>query len=429
MYNLDSQQRQALELARANRNIFITGGAGAGKSHLIRYIASELQLALKNVVILAPTGLAAFNIDGQTIHSLYGFRDDVLDEGNTGIVSPLMQKKLVAIDTLIIDEISMCRSDTFAAMERMLRLATGTNHPWGDKQIIVVGDYYQLPPVVPDELIKEYLQQHFNGIYAFNTEAWLQANFSVINLTNIYRQKDMNYLQMLNAIRDFTPMAPQAIDSINCYCQQLKSYQHNDASHISLCARNNDANSINLQYLAELPGEEYVYPAQIRDFVPSDFKPVPHQLVLKVGARVMLLKNGLDHSNGSMGYITELSPNSITVKLDYGNSVYVTPAIFEYKEYELEGDSIISVTKGEIIQFPVALAYAISIHKSQGMGFDRMNLTTGKNGCFEQGMLYTVLSRVTSLSGLRLTHPIELWEAALNEQIRSFYQQLLIQNP
>ena len=425
MYNLDDQQRQALELARAGRNLFITGGAGAGKSFAIRYIASELQLAQKNVVILAPTGLAAFNVHGQTIHSFYGFRDDVLDEGNTGIVSPLILKKLQAIDTLIIDEISMVRSDTFVAMDRMLRLATGTDLAFGGKQLIVVGDYFQLPPVVPDELIKVYLQQHFNGIYAFNTEAWQQANFSVINLTTIYRQKDITYLNMLNDIRLFSIGVTKSIDAINCYCQQLNAYQHDDSLHINLCARNRDSDAINLQYLANLPGEEYIYPAQIIDYVPFDFNPVSRQLSLKVGARVILLKNSFNHSNGSMGYITDLSASSITVKLDFGNSVYVNPDIFEYKEYELEGDSIISVTKGAIIQFPIALGKSISIHKSQGMGFDRVNVVTGKSGCFEQGQLYTALSRVTSLSGLRLTNPIELWEAMPNEQIKDFYTSII----
>lgn len=422
MYNLDQQQRQALEQARANKNLFITGGAGTGKSHLIRYITNELQLAQKNVVILAPTGLAAFNVSGQTIHSFYGFRDDVLDEGNTGILSPLMQKKLQAIDTLILDEISMCRSDTFTAIYRMLRQANGQKMP----QLIVVGDYFQLPPVVPDELIRDYLNKNFNGIYAFNTEAWQQANFSIINLVNIYRQTDMNYLQMLNDIRLFSIGVTKAIDVINCYCQQLNAYQHDDSLHINLCARNRDSDEINLQYLANLPGEEYIYPAQIIDYVPFDFNPVSRQLSLKVGARVILLKNSFNHSNGSMGYVTDLSSSSITVKLDHGNSVFVTPDIFEYKEYELEGDRIISVTKGAIRQFPVALAEAISIHKSQGIGFDRVNIVTGKSGCFEQGQLYTALSRVTSLSGLRLANPIQLWEALPNEQIQDFYHQLKI---
>ena len=425
MYNnLDEQQYRALGLALSGQALWITGGAGTGKSHLIRYISTELQLLQKNVVILAPTGLAAFNVAGQTCHSFYGFRDDVLDERNTNIATPLMQKKLQAIDTLILDEVSMCRSDTFTAMERLLRLSTGTDIPWGGKQIIVVGDYYQLPPVVPDELIKDYLNKNFNGIYAFNTDAWQEANFSVINLVNIYRQKDIDYLNMLNDIRLFTPQAMQAIDVINSYCQQLKAYQRDDNSHINLCCRNRDANQINLQYLSELPGQEYIYPAEIFDYVPHDFNPVSRHLSLKVGARVILLKNSFNHSNGSMGYVTELSENSITVKLDYGNSVYINPDIFEYKEYELEGDSIISVTKGVIRQFPIAIGKSISIHKSQGMGFDKVNVVTGNSGCFEQGQLYTALSRVTSLSGLRLANPIQLWEALPNEQIQNFYHRL-----
>ena len=425
MYNLDSQQLQALELALSGKNLFITGGAGTGKSHIIRHIASELQLSHRNVVILAPTGLAAFNIEGQTCHRFFGFTDDVLHEGNTGIVSPLMQHKLQAINILIVDEISMVRSDVFAAMERLLRLANGTDIPWGGKQIIVVGDYYQLPPVVPDELIRDYLLQHFNGVYAFDTKAWGLANFSLVNLVNIYRQSDVEYLHMLNDVRLFSPAVTEAINAINTYCQQLKAYKHDDSLHINLCCRNKDAEAINLQYLAELPGRESAYTAQILDYVPPDFNPVARQLTLKVGARVMLLKNGFDHSNGSMGYITALSQDLIMVKLDYGNTISVIPTIFEYKEYELDGDLIISVTKGTIIQFPIALAYAISIHKSQGMGFDRVNILTGASGCFEHGQLYTALSRAKSLSGLRLANPIQLWEASPNQQIQEFYHSFL----
>jgi len=424
---LDEQQRQALGLALSGQNLCITGGAGTGKTHSTRFIASELQQAGKNVVILAATGLAAFNAGGQTIHSFFGFKDNILHDGNISIVSKTMLKKLQAIDTLIIDEISMCRADIFAAMDRMLKLANNNKLPFSEKQILVIGDYYQIPPVVPNEFIKDYLYQNFNGIFAFNTEAWAQANFSVVNLVNIYRQSDINYLNMLNDIRTFSPNAEKAISAINCYCQQLNAYQHDDFSHINICTHNIDADNINLRYLSELPGDEHIYSACTAGDLPDDFNPVSRNLKVKIGARVMLLKNSINHSNGSMGYITDLSPKSITVKLDYGNTVHLTPAVFEYKEYELEGDSIIAVTKGTISQYPLALSYAISSHKSQGMGFDRAMVVTGTTGCFEQGQIYTILSRLTSLSGLRLTSPIQLYEALPDPTVKAFYDNMLLQ--
>ena len=199
-------------------------------------------------------------------------------------------------------------------------------------------------------------------------------------------------------------------------------------SHINLCTHNIDADNINLRYLSELPGDEHAYSAYMTGDIPDDFYPVARHLKVKIiGAKVMLLKNSLHHSNGSMGYITGLSPDSITVKLDYGNAVHLTPAIFEYKEYEFEGNLLRTVTKGTLSQFPLTLAYAISSHKSQGMGFERANILTGTNGCFQQGQLYTALSRVASLSGLRLARPIQLYEALPDPIVKAFYDNILRQ--
>ena len=460
---LDNDQHQALQAMLSGRNIFLSGEAGTGKSVVVREYE---QICDKQIVKLAPTGIAARNVQGQTLHSFFKLKPGVQEPRQVFTGSMKLYNLLRAVEVIIVDEISMVRSDLFQAMDSILRDIEHTDVPFGGKQIIVVGDFCQLPPVVEDHNIERYLRRVFGGVYAFQSQAWSEADFEMIMLKTIHRQDDMDFIDLLDYVRhgissywgtrviiekfmgeDFTMNDRFSVfDDINelCYTQKLfnSSMDTNigsdmdflEAETIAVCCTRKNAQLINQMCMDKLddPG---IYCQAIKEgYFPYEEFPTDNNLTIKLGERVMLLTNqpkgnGYQYVNGDTGTVVDycndsLSPK-VTVKLDNGRIVEVGRVPWTHLEYEVEyednGDPcVIQEETGTFWQLPLAPAYAITIHKAQGQTIDRMHLVLDK-GCFAEGQLYTALSRVRSTDDLTLDRPIHDSDLIFDYDVHDFY--------
>lgn len=425
----DREQRDAVKLMHAGANVFLDGGPGSGKTFCLDEF--KYQNTDKNVIYLAPTGIAAHNINGMTIHRFFSFNDGILDFFEHKTYSKSKLEVLRRIDCIVIDEISMVSALLLDAIDRALRLANNSAEPFASKQIIVSGDFHQLPPVVTDDT-KKLLDKNYDGYYAFCAKSWKAAQFHTIELKGNYRQdEDRLYRSLLKHIRNPISDSTEAIQYLNeCEAKSKAENKLPDPSVVNLCARNKDAFVINKQRLDSLPGKAYKYSADTTGMSYLDIYPVDIVLEFKVGAKVMLLNNTREYANGSIGYVIELANDKIVVKLEHGKIISVEKHQWYDKEYswdEFGGDIKVSMkTVGTRVQYPLKLAWAISIHKAQGMSLDAANIILG-DGMFSEGQLYVALSRVRHLEGLRLDKPIDIYEASLNPQVTAFYEGVLDQ--
>jgi ATP-dependent exoDNAse (exonuclease V) alpha subunit len=428
---LDLEQHRALELIEAGRNVFLSGGAGSGKSYALEKL--KYNCANRNVIYLAPTGIAALNIGGMTIHRFFEFTDSITDllENKTYSASKLEVFRRIAC--IVIDEISMVSALLLDAIDKTLRRVRNSDQPFGSVAIVAAGDFQQLKPIITDDL-KATLDRTYHGYYAFCAKAWKAANFQTIELTGNYRQKeDKLYSSILRHIRDFTPEVGEAIDHLNSLQAKRKAEDKPpDPFVISLCARNRDAAIINKQQLDSLPGKKFSYAADITGVLYEDNYPVDTMLELKVGAKVMFTQNNPpNYVNGTIGYVVSLDNDKIMVELESGGVLRVPQYTWEDKEYEyseFEGiTKVHSKTVGVMTQYPLRLAWAISVHKSQGMSLNAANIILG-DGAFAEGQLYVALSRIRSLAGLRqLDKTIDCFELSPNPMVKAFYEGTLEQ--
>lgn len=405
-----------------SRPLYITGKAGTGKSTFLRHYCQNTH---KKYLILAPTGLAAINIGGQTLHSFFGlpwrplqpndreipyFHQAKYDEnGNLEEDEHPKRKIIKNLDVIIIDEISMVRPDLIDAVDISLRKNGGNpNLPFGGKQIIFIGDLFQLEPVVTrDDL--PIISRFYTSPFFFSARVFQQMQFSNIELIRVYRQSDPNFIGLLDRIRDSTATNNDFVTLNNRVNQNYQPAQND--YFIILCTTNAIADNLNASYLQNLQTPEFNYVGRIEGRF-EDKLPTLQNLKLKVDSQVMFVKNdqGGRWVNGTIGKVTELTNETVKVKIKHEDielEYSVERASWEKIEYKWNNDTeeIESEVVGTFTQYPLKLAWAITIHKSQGLTFDQVIIDSG-TGMFAHGQCYVALSRCTALNGLIFKRPL-----------------------
>ncbi|WP_081910193.1 ATP-dependent RecD-like DNA helicase [Thermopetrobacter sp. TC1] len=362
------QRKVFMLMEESNDNLFVTGKAGTGKSYLLKYF---LKNSRKRSIVLAPTGVSAINVGGQTIHSFFKIPPDfTLDEIELKPYVNSKTKKIIQhADLIIIDEISMVRADLLKAVDIKMRYATGIDLPFGGKRMIFFGDLYQLPPVVQDGEILKYLENNFGGIYFFNAINKIKAEFNIVELNHVYRQSDQIFINILNKIREGI-VDDEILNTLN---RRVKKPVNKN--YITLTARNATASRINDENLMQLNGKEYVFNARINGNLARGYFPAEEKLCLKVGAQVMMLNNDPNKRwvNGTIAKIHSISYDHDYIVVNINNNLYKVSR-YKWPQYKYEYDEHMNkIKKIEVAsfeQFPVKLAWAITIHKSQGQTYD-----------------------------------------------------------
>lgn len=406
---LTEEFRRALTLLAEGRHMFLTGKAGTGKSTLIRHFIANTD---RNVVVVAPTGIAALNVDGYTIHRLFGFRTTTsLADVHGGEYRPgRFTKTLASLQTLIIDEASMVRADMFDMVAGALeRFGPEPGTPFGGVQIVLVGDLYQLPPVVGDGEAA-YFSTVYGTPYFFSARKFAREDFPTVSLTTVFRQLgDDRMTAILNEIREGVLLG-HAQEQLNARAD-AEFVPPDDQFWLTLAPTNRLVTARNRQHLERLPGDEMVHRARETGDLSLFDKPIEDELRFKVGAQVMMLNNdqGDRWVNGSIGRVVGVDHDRygavVEVEFADGSCADVTPFTWEATRPVVEAGSLRREVVGTFTQLPFKLAWAITIHKSQGQTLDRLVVDlTG--GMFSTGQLYVALSRCTSLAGLVLKRPV-----------------------
>ena len=394
------------------RSVFLTGKAGTGKTTFLRYIT---QTTSKRFVVLAPTGVAAINAGGSTIHSFFQlplcpYLPDV-KELVTEYQMPeryrSLRKERVKIirtlDLLIIDEISMVRADLLDAVDATLRRYRHSDKPFGGVQLLMIGDAQQLSPVVKENE-RQYISQVYQSPYFFHSKALQKLPYVTIELQKVHRQQDQEFVDILNAIRENRPSA-RLLQSLN---SRVNAYDDCD-DVIRLTTHNAQADKVNTMKLDALPGDIVTFGAEIEGEFPENSYPADEMLSLKVGAQVMFIRNDSEAGfyNGKIGKVTEIGANGVVSVTDSdGLTISVTPTEWTNSQYVLNDESgeIEQSVVGTFKQLPLRIAWAITIHKSQGLTFDKVIIDAG--AAFAFGQVYVALSRCRTLEGISLDSPI-----------------------
>ncbi len=410
MFKIDKYGKKALELAMEGESLFITGKAGTGKTTVLREITSQCKRKGKNVVVLAPTGVAAKNAGGVTIHSFLhlplgpyipGMKMHklyTLKEEDIKVVSK--------VDLIIIDEVSMVRCDLLDEIDDVLRHYRKSTLPFGGIQIIMFGDLYQLMPVATEE-DWEKLKEKYKSPYFFSSKILERMDYPMFELKIIHRQDERNFVTLLNNVRlghvSFTEL--QELEG-----RYNKDFNPNDEEgYIRLTTHNWRSKKYNNSRLEELPGRIYEYKAYIDDFFPKEEWPTNYVLQLKRGARVMFIRNDNEYHqyvNGTLGTVVSLGERGIIVKTDNGDEIGVERQTWDFYRYHINKRTkeIEAELCGSFKQYPLKLAWAVTIHKSQGLTFDKVIIDAGK--AFTYGQVYVALSRCRRFHGIVLVSPI-----------------------
>jgi ATP-dependent exoDNAse (exonuclease V) alpha subunit len=411
---LSAEQSAVFDAIETTReHIFVTGRAGTGKSTLLTHLSWNTS---KQLVICAPTGVAALNVAGQTIHSLFRLPIGVIADHDIE-QSAELRKLLNTIDTLVIDEVSMVNADLLDAVDRSLRQARQRPlESFGGVQVVLFGDPYQLAPVPGDADERAYFEDHYRSMWFFDAKVWDEADLRIYELTDIHRQHEDDFKFMLNAVRHGRVTAEIA-ERLNE--TGARPAPTDDA--ITLATVNSTVNRINATELARLPGRILTAKADISGEFGGRAYPADESLELKVGARVMFLRNDQDQRwvNGTVGTVQRIEA-TVFVEVD-GEVHEVQPAVWEKYRYtyspltkQLRKDVI-----AEFTQFPLRLAWAVTIHKSQGKTYDRAIVDLGQRS-FAPGQTYVALSRISELDGLYLTRPLRPSDIIVDKNVERF---------
>lgn len=417
--------RKALDvMENSNRHVFITGRAGTGKSTLLEHFRNTTR---KEVAVLAPTGVAALNVQGQTIHSFFGFKPSITPEkvkrlhGGDGEIYRQFQ-------TIIIDEVSMVRADLLDCVEKFLRLNGPHRTEWfGGVQMIFIGDLYQLPPVVATTE-KEIFTHRYETPYFFSAQVFKEPAFAMdlIELEKVYRQRDAGFIALLNGIRNRT-CTDADLEALNeRYDPDFVIPDHE--FYVTLTSTNDLAAARNLAQLDAMPGDPVRFRAVLNGAFDRSSLPTEETLIIKEGAQVMLTSNdpGGRWVNGTIGRVSgiekeEGEEDRILISIEDGSTVDVVPHTWELFEYEYDrATKKISTRKtGDFTQYPIRLAWAVTIHKSQGKTFDKVVIDIGR-GTFAHGQMYVALSRCTSLHGITLAKKIAKSHIRMDWRVADF---------
>ena len=407
------------QIENTKDHFYITGKAGSGKSTLLAYFRSVTK---KNTAVLAPTGVAAIRVKGQTIHSFFGFPPKVIQ---TRHIKKVRQIELLQnLETLIIDEISMVRADVFDAIDYSLRVhRKKLTQPFGGVQVIVFGDLFQLPPVINMDESSLLERIYPNGQFFFHSNIFQDAQFKTLELQSIYRQTDDHFIYLLNAVRDGSITNSQ-IDNLN---DSLVDNFEMDEGKIILTTTNARASGINQNYLKQLSSEEFSYRAQATGQFYKELFPTDEVLKLKKGAQVIMIKNDPEKRwvNGSIGTIHDIAEKKIKVKINH--KIYeVKKEKWDRIQYSYDDDQqeVLENVTGSFKQYPMRLAWAITIHKSQGQTFEKVIIDMSQ-GSFAPGQLYVALSRCISLKGIELLRPLRKSDVIVNKQLIGFQDRLI----
>ncbi len=479
-------------LENSNENLFITGRAGTGKSTLLSYFRANTK---KNVVVLAPTGVAALNVRGQTIHGFFKFKIGVTEADTKKIPEQTLDGKLYSkIDMIIIDEISMVRADLFDCIEKFMWMnGKEPGKVFGGTQIVVIGDLFQLPPVVTQGE-HHIFETKYNSPFFFDSRAYKKGNFETVELTTVYRQNDIRFIEILDKIRTGEAQMhhleyinktccdgyiPEKInnarnensrtdaglssdrggfgddyadgetgddgeviirmDEIDSEDDNGKEFADIELSLVDklgkkdideekdlvvhLVSTNALAEKINMQKMESLKGTAKVYKGSLSGRFDERNAPVPKELVLKVGSQVMTLKNDPMGRwvNGDIGIVDKLFDDAVRIIFQNGRMETVEGNSWDMIRYEYDDifEKLSSEVVGQYTQIPVKLAWAITIHKSQGKSFDKAIIDLG-NGAFAHGQAYVALSRVRTLEGITLRTPLQARDIRIDERVRDF---------
>ena len=419
----------------SENNIFVTGRAGTGKSTLLTYFIENTK---KNVAVCAPTGVAALNVGGQTIHSLFGFPFGLLANEDLGRhMHRRTREVLKTLDVLVIDEISMVNADMMDAISRAMGIARGKRKlPFGGAQVVMFGDPYQLAPVPGNNDERAYMAENYQSSWFFDAHVWREDTLERYELNEIFRQHDEHFKEILNAIRDGS-CTQEMLDFIN---QAGNRFPKNEEV-IRLATVNESVNAVNRARMAKLetPVKKFdaIYSAADQQAFGRNL-PADPVLELKVGAQVMFIKNddgGKKDSdggalrrwvNGTIGHVIDFPKSgAVTVEVD-GETFDVGRSTWEKVRYEIEEvfdeatqqikEVLVAVPLAEFQQIPLRLAWAVTVHKSQGQTYDEVVIDMGR-GAFSPGQTYVALSRVRSLDGLYLTRAIRMSDVMVDEHV------------